>query len=131
MSLLIRKVTGEPCSHVAIRTDEHVIHSNLWGVRADEASDFHSETVFSVDITEDYRRLLNVFADNYKSPYDFGALLYMAARSALPWLPKKNLWQCSGMFLCTEWVTKYLDGVENSTITPYKLYQRMINEKPS
>ena len=54
-------------------------------------------------------------------PYDFGALFYLAARRVCPWLPKKNLWQCSGMFLCTEWVTRYLDGAEDSMKTTVDL----------
>lgn len=62
--------------------------------------------------------------------YDFGALFYLALRVLFPWLPKKNLWQTSGMFLCTEWVTEVLEGEEDSMITPYKLFLRLKEETP-
>ena len=129
MSRLIRAVTGEPCSHVVIEAAGFIIHSNLLGVHAESEESFTPDIVFSVPIPNNYDRLLGAFAGMNGSPYDFGAMFYLGARRLFPWLPKKNLWQCTGMFLCTEWITKYLDGAEDSMITPYKLYERLTNVK--
>lgn len=114
---------------MVIATVGHVIHSNLLGVRSEPEEKYAPEIVFSVPIKPDYERLLKVFAENSKAYYDFGAMFYLGLRIWLPWLPKKNLWQTSGMYLCTEWVTRYLDGTEDSMITPYKLYLRLVNEE--
>lgn len=126
MSRLIMAVTDDPCSHVVIEAAGFVIHSNLLGVHAEDSAGFKPDIVFSVPIPSSYDKLLGVFAGANGSPYDFGAMFYLGARKLCPWLPKKNLWQCTGMFLCTEWVTRYLDGVEDSEITPYKLYKRLL-----
>jgi hypothetical protein len=132
MSRLIRWVTGEPVSHCAIECDGWVIHANLLGVHAEALYDFEAscEILHSVEMPANYERLLGLFCRHNQSGYDLGAMLYLGLRLLFPALPKKNLWQCSGMFLCTEWVTEFLSGEPDSLITPYKLYKKMKGATP-
>lgn len=130
-SRLIRLVTGEPVSHCAIEVGNYVIHSNFLGVISELKEDFlGSVTVWgSIELPDDYQKMFDVTCRGFGRKYDFGALLYLAVRVLCPWLPKKNLWQCSGMFLCTEWVTHVVDGQADSMITPFKLYERLSTNK--
>jgi hypothetical protein len=64
-----------------------------------------------------------------KSWYDMGAgffigLSFLARRYLKIPLPKVNLWQSSGMFICTEWATESIGEVD-SMITPYGLYLKL------
>lgn len=122
MSRIIRRVTKEPVSHCAIHDSTYIVHSNLLGVNVSKPEDFHSEIVFSVEIEYDSEKLAASVEKHRGQLYDFGALLYLGLRCIFKSLPKKNLWQCSGMFLCTEWVTQVLENREVSDITPYQLY---------
>jgi hypothetical protein len=68
-----------------------------------------------------------VLEDTEGRSYDYTGLLYLglryyAKRYLGVSLPKVNLWQISGMFTCTEFVTKVLSGKEDSLITPYQLF---------
>lgn len=130
-SKLVASVLGEPVTHVALRWDDYVIHSNTYGVHIEPYIDFqdHNQIVYTIKVLDNLPRLLRLLAKYNNSRYDFGAFAYLGAyfllrRVGLP-LPKKNLWQSSGMFLCTEWVTQYVDDKEDSMITPYGLYLRM------
>lgn len=130
MSRLIRYVTGEPVSHVVIVTDGIVLHSNLLGVNIQPLSSFKSELVYEVPIPSNYTKLLQLYAKYQHSSYDILAMLYLGIslllrRVGIP-MPKSNLWQVSGMFMCTEFITKYTDNIESSMITPYKLYQGLL-----
>lgn len=131
LSKAIRAVTKEPVSHCAIECAGWVIHSNMYGVHVELPQTFEkrSEIVYSVDIPFDISRVMNVLAKNEQKPWDFGAALYMGLRYLLPFLPKKNLWQSSSMYLCTEWVTEVLGGVPDSLITPYQLYLKLKSKK--
>lgn len=131
-SRLIRKVTKEPVSHCAIRVNEFVIHSTfLTGVTVVPFS------VFSKNNEIRYRHKLNAFSyiklrrmlyKYYGRYYDYGAFLYIGLRYLFPKFTKKhNLWQCTGMFLCTEFVTNVIWRKEDSMLTPYKLYQKLLN----
>jgi len=67
-----------------------------------------------------------------KASYDFKALLWcglmLTLRRWFPkWIPKQNLWQSSGMFMCTELITAILGEVD-SMITPYQLYLKLTME---
>jgi hypothetical protein len=129
LSRLIRGVTGEPISHCALRWDELVVHSNLRGVHITHLHSFtkQSEILYEVPVIEDRNKLTDLLVNAEGSLYDVGALLFLGLTLwcrrylHLP-LPKSNLWQASGMYLCTEFVTKYIDREEDSMITPYKLY---------
>ena len=130
LSYLIRKITKEPVSHCAIRIGEFVIHSNLFGVSIVPYIVFAKKntivnTIFQMTVPLHVTRTL---AKCWGKRYDMGALFYLGLRFLLPRLvPKQNLWQSSGMFLCTEFVTYILTEQENSLITPYQLY-KLLNE---
>ena len=134
MSRAIRHLTGEPCSHVALECDGWVVHSNLLGVRVDSLKEFssHSQIRYSVPIPMTTGTILSNYLEHRRAHYDFGALLYLGLR-VIPvvghLLPKKNLWQSSGMYLCTEWATSVIDGKTDSMITPYQLYLRLESAK--
>lgn len=127
VSWLICKVTGEPVSHCAIEEANCVIQSNFLGLGALSLEEFEkkSSILYSVEIPEDCTKLLRLFVTDQKAKYDFGAMLYLGLRCLFPWLPKANLWQTTGMYMCTEWVTEYINDSEDSMITPYKLYLRL------
>lgn len=127
-SKIIRNVTKEDVSHVAIQNAGFVIHSNFTGCRIDVIQDFlqHSDIVHSVEIPYN-RELLHSalqLVGSHKS-YDFGGMFYLWLRAYLPFLPKKNLWQSSSMYLCTEFLTEVLYGKQDSMITPYQLYLKL------
>ena len=61
--------------------------------------------------------------------YDVLGFLYLGLRLLFPWLlPKKNLWQVTGMFMCTEFLTEFTHGQELSLITPDQLYYKLSEE---
>ena len=129
VSRLIRHVTKEPVSHCAVRIGEFVIHSSFSGVEILPYSVFASKykiiyRIYSITYPLKVYKTLKKY---YGHPYDFGALLYLGLRALLPksWTKKRNLWQTSGMFLCTEFVTTFIDDKEDSMITPYQLYLRL------
>lgn len=126
LSYLICAVTKEPVSHCALEIHGWVIHSNLYGVHAEPLEDFRGEIVYSVEVPYKEEALISGMAKYQGRMYDVGALLYLGLKYLLPFLPKKNLWQSSSMFLCTEWVTQVLDGRADSMVTPYKLYERLV-----
>lgn len=127
LSKLIRLVTEEPVSHCALECGGWVIHSNLLGVHVELSQTFckNSTVLYSLDIDLDINKIMSALSRYEGSRYDLGAMLYLGLRCIFPFLPKKNLWQSSGMFLCTEWITEVLDGNEDSLITPYKLYVKL------
>lgn len=127
LSRAIRAVTKEPVSHCAIQLGELVVHSNLYGVHLETLHYFqtHSEIVYEVDIPDNIEGLHNSLDRDEGKWYDIGALLYLGLRYVIPCLPKKNLWQCSGMYLCTEFVTEVINGEADSLVTPYQLYVKL------
>lgn len=132
VSKLIRRVTGEPVSHCAIQVGDWVIHSNFLGVHPERIDKFLKGGVTiwaAVELPNDYPKiLLNTF-EGWGKRYDFGAMFYLLARAIFPWLPKKNLWQCSDMFLCSEWVAHVVEDDDDAMITPYRLAMRLLEQK--
>ena len=133
-SKLIRKVTGEPVSHCAILKGLKVIHSS-WekgGVTQESFFDFGGENqiVYHVDIPiKNHEEFIKLLDKTYNKPYDILGFIYLGLRLLFPSVaPKANLWQITGMFLCTEFVTYLLDKKEDSQITPYKLYLKLSEE---
>ena len=131
LSRLICSVLGEPVSHVALLYSEFVIHSNASGLHIETCSTFEktNEIVYKVRVKGTPSHLFDLLAKYERSAYDVGALLWLGVSFGLRRigiaLPKVNLWQTTGMFLCTEWATKFLCGEEDSLITPYGLYRRL------
>lgn len=136
----IRQLTGESVSHCALEFPEHgfVVHSNIKGVHLQWASTFRQQNriVYEVEVQlpNELKRLDKVMQDCEFGFYDVSAILYLGARFMarrylnLP-LNKDNLWQVTGMFLCTEFVTEYLYGEEDPNITPYQLYLKLVGQK--
>ena len=144
LSRLIRWGLGEPASHMAFVFDsEIVIHSYFTGLRIDSYNDFVSDQQIKkiLNIGIDKKSESNIKKNLLKSigtkAYDYGAILYYAWRVLLKKLfnmsiPKKNKWQSSEAYLCTE-IVKYLPDsirpeVDYEITGPYTLYT-LIKEK--
>lgn len=138
LARLIRWATGEDCSHTAINWDGCIFQANARGVNTMHIDEFLKEnivihTVVLPDHPDELDRIGNLATRLNNSPYDIGALLFcgfvLFCRKALnlkSW-PKMNFWQSSGMYMCTEFVTEYLNGGADSMITPQQLYDRISN----
>lgn len=125
-SYLIRKVTGEPVSHCALRVDDYVVSAEIKGVIVQPYSVFKAN--------HDIKFILPVITTqteldkHFGKPYDYLGLLFLGIRYSFPKLmPKQNLWQLSGMFMCTELVSNIVTRETDSMVTPYKLYLKLIN----
>ena len=136
MGRLIRTVTGEPVSHCAIKYHSIVIHSSFSGVNVERYDSFclHSQVVFEVPVEDRPEILEALLADTDTAMYNLPGLIWsglsLLAHKVFPWIvPKRNLWKITGMYMCTEFVTKFLYGEEDSMITPYKLYLRLIGQE--
>lgn len=119
-SWLIRRVTGEDVSHCAACVGKTVIHSTFEGLKIVSLEEFRAlnEIVYSVHLP-----FTPIRVDlPQSSKYDFGAFFYLGLRLLFPFLPKKNLWQMTGMYLCTEFVSYLVSGKERSELTPKQLY---------
>ena len=133
LSRTICDVLDEPVSHVAVLCGDTVFHSNLLGARLETERDFmksHS-VVARYTVPDAAQRILDVAARRRRAAYDFGALLFLGVTFAvrrylkIP-MPRQNLWQTTGMFICTELVTEVIDGSEDSLCTPYGLLRRLV-----
>lgn len=133
LAKLIRWATEEECSHCVLVWDDVVVHSNWKGVNVIHLTEFLNENriLHEIQVKEDLDALTRAIVQKDQSLYDVGALLFLGivlfSRRILglrKW-PKKNLWQSSGMYLCTEFVTEFIDGKADSLITPHKLFERM------
>lgn len=125
LSRLIRYLTKEEVSHCVIEQGGVVFHSNLLGgVHLETGTHFHrkNETVYSLEAGAGVGKIEAALERYELSGYDFGGLFYLGLRCVLPFLPKANLWQSSGMMLCTEWVQEALGQKPDPSLTPYKLY---------
>lgn len=131
ISWLIRKVTKEDCSHCVIRYGDLVIHSDFFGVRVETIETFlkRAKVLHQVRFEDVEFDLKNVLENHTGKMYDVLGFFYLGLRLLFPFLPKKNLWQTSGMYLCTELVSSVLDNEELSSITPHKLYTKLKDEQ--
>ena len=131
VSWLIRRLTGEPVSHCAIEYLGTVYHSNFYGVHTEPLQSFTkgSTIVLSVDANIDPYVLADAMYQYGGSRYDFGALFYVGLRLMFPMLPKANLWQTTGMFMCTEWVEQVTGLPPDAMLTPYGLYNLLTSNK--
>lgn len=140
VSRWIVDVTGEPVSHTAIRLGDFVYQSSFLGVVQTPYKEFAKNYIirFSLaPIDSDYNdrlaeRLIYGFPKLKNKPYDYPGLFYLSMRYILKkycgmGIPKKNLWQLSGMYLCTEFVEDILNEESDAMITPYKLYFKMLD----
>lgn len=142
LSKAIVGVTEEPVSHCVLQFGHFIVHSNLCGVHLEWAANYRARTkivyelkrtiVFQTTDAQDMEKLGKILEKGEHSPYDVGALVFAGLSMFLrktfkvP-LPKTNLWQSSGMFMCTEWVASFatLFKEDNSMITPFGLYNKL------
>lgn len=140
-SKLIMELTGESVSHTVIRNGNFVYQSSFSGVEQVRTNDFLSKYTVGFSLCPSvygrYRlnddlveRLIERVVKLRGTPYDFPSLLYLGLRYSLfnafkISIPKKNLWQVSGLFLCTEFVEDVIGINTDSMITPYKLYLKL------
>lgn len=138
LSHTICGVTGDDISHCALEFPDLgiIVHSNLLGINLEWSGYFRKHTTivhevkYTIDSLQNELNLSTMLDQYENSWYDIGALLFVGISLVLKHylhipMPKKNLWQTTGMFLCTEWITKYIDGKEDSMITPRQLYERI------
>lgn len=139
----IRNLTGEPISHVAVELfNTFIIHSNLKGVNIQSSVSFWKENQIVIELKPIYciekneiRQKINDMMEKYeRASYDFGAFIYLGIyfflRSKLKIsLPKKNLWQSTGMFICSEWTSQWVNEREDSMLTPWKFIQKLKDSK--
>lgn len=129
---LICSTTEEEVSHVSVQiNDKFVVHSNIRGLHIQYLPNFlaKQEKVVSLPIEElpEVYELLKQYEHKW---YDVGAILFLGLslwlrnKFKLP-LPKSNLWQATGMFLCTEFISQLLYGEEMSMLTPEQLYAKV------
>lgn len=139
LSKTIKSLTGENVSHVAIEFPECgiVVHSDLLGLHIQTSRNFRKahqivyelETIQVVNFLDE--RIQKLMESYEFHMYDYGAFFFLGfsllARDYLKIpLPKSNLWQESGMFLCVGWLSEVAFDKEDDMITPYKLYQKML-----
>lgn len=131
ISDLICEVLREPISHVSIRVGNTVYQSNMRGVHRLPYAEFMAQQESCIKITvQNIPNIEETFDKYQNSWYDIGAFFFLGFSFlirrylGIP-LPKSNLWQATGMFLCTEWVAEVLDREEDAMLTPYQLYQEL------
>jgi len=131
MSNLIKWTTQEPISHVALRIGDDVIHSIASGLKKQSYASFCQEYNIFDEIQME-RVIINI--PKYSPEYDMGAFLFLGLCLILrrylkiP-LPKSNLWQVTGMYLCSEFVSKMIFDQERSMLTPGGLYKLLGGKK--
>ena len=137
VSHLISKVTGEPESHVAIELDMGiVVDSSALGISLKPTKHFRSKTEVLRELVPVQRRndkqVFEKVETYYGKFYDYGALAYLALVFTLrnylkiP-IPKSNLWQSSGLYMCTEFVAEVVTEKNDPMITPTKLGDKLID----
>ena len=131
-SRLIRAVTDESVSHCAIRVGVFVVHSRLTsgGVVIEPYKKFLRENEIVYRLTPNVIPGVERVISSYSRLYDLGGIFFLGFRLLLrkylgiP-VPKVNLWQSTGMLMCTEYVLDSMGIERDSMITPYKLYKKL------
>ena len=140
-SKLITTATGESTSHVVVKYGNFIIHSNLKGVHVESYHTFIKNSTIVKALAEApegeaSNRALKVMAalEKYENSwYDLGALffigfsLFLRNYLKIP-MPKSNLWNASGMFICTEFVSMAVEGKTDSMVTPLGLFYKLEQE---
>jgi hypothetical protein len=148
-SKAIQSITGEKCSHVVLHFPEmgFVVHSNAKGVHIEWFSTFkkHNDIVYTLEpienteMYEDKNRITALMSRYEFSGYDYGAFFFLGFQCIFRQmfkllgkeykLPAKNLWQRNGLFLCTEWVAKYIDEPDTGMNTAEGLYRKLLKSR--
>ena len=138
-SKAVMSATQEEFSHVAIQYGDFVIHSNFRGLHVQSTRSFlkKAKIIKQVTIRGDHNRsrLLDLLDKHEFSGYDFGGMLFLglylfASKYLKLPLPKSNLWQATGMFMCHEWVYTFLNMENKPMATPGQLYKELLLRFP-
>lgn len=145
-SKLIQSVTGWKASHCAIEFPllGLVVHSNYKGVHKEKTEDFYKNNKIYKTLEHkqssylDSQEYFDLMMSKYnKKGYDFFGVLFLGIAICLnkhfdtP-LPKKNLFQNSGVLFCVEFVAAYTGlkmPIESSMATPYYLYDFLLKSQ--
>lgn len=124
-SRLIRSVTGENISHVALDMGcGFTIHSNFFrGVHTQSTSTFreNNEIIYDIPVSVPREDVLIRYSNIEFQRYDKSLALMLGLRNLFPSIiPKQDLWNCTGMFICTELIHTLLPSTEK-LMTPEKL----------
>lgn len=137
LSKIIRGITKGGSSHTAIDMGLIIVHSNLIGINLQWARYFKRKCVIvhalervNPDPGKDMAKMDEVLTTQEGTPYDFGALMFnglalLAKRLVGRPLPKVNLWQTTGMHMCTEFVEEAVSMENDAMITPEGLYKKL------
>lgn len=139
-SWMIRELTGEDCSHCAVYlpAENTVYHSSFGGVQKLSLEEFEKSHIIVhrlvTSLLPSAETLIKSrLEERLGSDYDYGAFFYVGVRLLFKkigiLLPRVNLWQSTGLYLCTEFVSDALLSGEDSLITPFKLYEELKNDK--
>ena len=145
LSRIIRFLSGEPVSHMAIVFDDKLLfQSNLLGVKLSWFATFkrHSEIVYTLDYDLgllDQEQIYQSIITNFDGKdYDYGAFLYFMWRGILlklfktP-LPKRNAWGSPDRYLCDELVHVLPEPLRIDSdvdlMTPYQVYLELKRRK--
>ena len=137
-SRIIRFVTGESVSHVAVlMPDDSVAHMAFTGLTQQSIVEFlaHNQAIARVAVDIDpsiaVARLL-AFRQQHSHLYDYSALLYLGIMllyhrlTGVPHHPiYRNRWQKKSMDTCTEFACWMLGREVNSVITPGQLLKEL------
>jgi hypothetical protein len=134
ISRLIRRITGEPVSHTAFIYMQNVYHANHKGACISTLKKFQetSEVVYRVTLPAKYNLHFHYeFAKMEGSTYDLPAAIYAGWRVMLNRyfgikMPGMNKFNFKNAYLCTELAQKILKIEVDSMITPYGLYQKVL-----
>lgn len=143
LSVIIKWLTGEPVSHVAVIFMNHIVmHSNLLGVHITGIGSFNkkSKILYEHEIPMSDQRLKPIMFEMINSydgmSYDWKVFFYMGLRLLLYRLfgvsmPKKSSINSKNGILCTEIarllpipeLQNKLNGMDIQIMTPYMLYK--------
>lgn len=145
LSLLIRAITGEDCSHFLFVFDNGIaFESNLLGTHPKfwaSDSGFTIVHQLAVPVPQEIEdKIWNKVIFKYSAkPYDYLGALYLGWRTLLKRIfgiakPKLNAWKENDAFYCDE-IYDALDGVPNLPVfnvsggmeTPHEVFARLEN----
>ena len=128
-SRIIRGLTGEDISHVALEMDDIVIHARFDGVEIEGLPHFleHNEIVRAYEVSGDNRKrfwkAMLLEGSRYDKLAFFSIGLRIMLRKSLGiMIPSLNRWAVRRQYICTEFVDTILGVCEsNRQITPGEL----------
>jgi hypothetical protein len=139
VSKAIRELTRYPASHVAVQFGNYVFHSNMTGPKFELLDEFlkHSHIVRSYvgppTNQMDLLDMVDFYARRQHRKYDFLLFLWLTAHCLWAYSLKKpvkpsDMKQVTGAYLCTEFVSTFLNTDKTSIYLPEQLERHLIQE---